>query len=344
MNQKSLSAKNKTHKKILSYLKNKKILKIFKEFKNSLNINDKFAVAVSGGPDSLALAFLAKCFSLKYNVVIKYFIVDHKLRKESSSEAKNVISILKKIGIDCKILTWNGKKPNTNIQSVARDKRYSLLVKECKKNKIKYLLLGHHQDDLFENFLIRILRGSGLNGLISLSKKTRYKDKNIKILRPLLDLQKKDLTYLSKTIFNFFVNDPSNEDNKYQRIKIRNIISEFKKNGLDKDKLFLTLKNLKKSNQAIIFYIEQNKKLNSFLFKNKRELVLNKNFFNHPYEVVFRSFSDSLKIIGDKYNFTRGKKIDLILDKIKKNTLKKETLAGCVIKKVNQTVIITKEH
>ena len=84
--------------------------------------------------------------------------------------------------------------------------------------------------------------------------------------------------------------------------------------------------------------------MNSFLFKNKRELVLNKNFFNHPYEVVFRSFSDSLKIIGDKYNFTRGKKIDLILDKIKKNTLKKETLAGCVIKKVNQTVIITKEY
>ena len=60
--------------------------------------------------------------------------------------------------------------------------------------------------------------------------------------------------------------------------------------------------------------------------------------------MVFRSLSDSLKIIGNKYNFTRGKKIDLILEKIKKNTLKKETLAGCVIKKVNQTIIITKEH
>ena len=80
-----------------------------------------------------------------------------------------------------------------------------------------------------------------------------------------------------------------------------------------------------------------------FLDKNNRSLLLNKNFFDHPFEVVFRSLSDSLKMIGDKYNYPRGKKVEFIMDKIKKNTLKKETLAGCVINKVNQTVIITKE-
>ena len=138
--------------------------------------------------------------------------------------------------------------------------------------------------------------------------------------------------------------EPSNVNTKFQRIKLRNILSEFKNNGLDKNKLFLTLKNLKRSNQALIFYIEQNKKQNSFLYKDNKEAVLNENFFINPYEVVFRSLSDILKIIGDKYNFTRGKKIDLILDKINKNTLKKVTLAGCVIKKVNHTVIISKEY
>ena len=66
-----------------------------------------------------------------------------------------------------------------NIQSIARNKRYSLLIEECKKNKIKNILLGHHLNDLFENFLLRILRGSGLNGLISLDQKTIYKDKSI---------------------------------------------------------------------------------------------------------------------------------------------------------------------
>ena len=144
---------------------------------------------------------------------VKYFIVDHKLRKESSSEAKIVKNILKKIGISCKILTWNGKKPSTNIQSVAREKRYLLLVEECKKNNIKNLLLGHHLDDLFENFLIRILRGSGLKGLISLNKNTKYKDNNINILRPLLDLEKKNLVDLSKKVFNFLL--------KIHQIKIK---------------------------------------------------------------------------------------------------------------------------
>ena len=110
MNQKSLSAQSKTHKKILSYLKDKEILRIFNEFENSLNVKNKFAVAVSGGPDSLALAFLAKCFAIKNSVDVKYLIVDHKLRKESSTEAKNVVMILKKIGVSCKILVWKGKK------------------------------------------------------------------------------------------------------------------------------------------------------------------------------------------------------------------------------------------
>ena len=332
----------KIHKNLKSKLSNKKILKLFDAFEKDFNIQKRFIVAVSGGPDSLALAFLTKLYSVKHKLQCKYFIVDHKLREESTSEAIKVKKILNTYNIKSEILTWYGKKPTKNIQSQARKKRYNLLFSKCKKLKISNLVVGHHLDDLFENFFIRMIRGSGLKGLVSLEKNTKVA--SINLIRPLLDLEKKDLEFISKYVFNFFVNDPSNKNTKFKRIKIRNIISEFKNIGLDKDKLFLTLKNLKKSNQALTFYIEQNKKLNSFLCKDNKELVLNKNFFNHPYEVVFRSLSDFLKIIGNKYNFTRGKKIDLILEKIKKNTLIKETLAGCVIKKVNQTVIITKEH
>ena len=341
MSLKNLNA-NKIHKNLKLKLSNKKIQKLFNTFEKNFNIQKKFIVAVSGGPDSLALAFLTKLYSVKYKLNCRYFIVDHRLRRESTNEANKVKKILNTFNIRSKILTWHGKKPTKNIQSQARKKRYDLLFLKCKQLKISNLVIGHHLDDLFENFFIRMVRGSGLKGLVSLEKNTKLA--SINLIRPLLDFEKKDLEFISNYVFNFFVNDPSNENTNFQRIKIRNIISQFKNNGLDKDKLFLTLKNLKKSNQALMFYIEQNKKLNSFLCKNNKELVLNENFFNHPYEVVFRSLSDSLKIIGNKYNFARGKKIDLIMDKIKKNTLKKETLAGCVIKKVNQTVIITKEY
>jgi len=106
----------------------------------------------------------------------------------------------------------------------------------------------------------------------------------------------------------------------------------------------LTLKNLKKSNQALSYYVEKNKELNSFFYKKKNELILNEIFFKQPYEVVFRSISDLIRLIGKKYNAARGKKIDYILEKIRDKSLNKETLGGCVIKKVNQTVIITKEY
>ena len=332
----------KTPKNLVSKLSNSKIKNLFRIFEKNFKIKESFAVAVSGGPDSLSLAFLTKIFAIKYNLKSKYFIVDHRLRKEATLEAQKVKNVLNNFGINAELLTWNGKKPISNIQSLARKKRYDLLFSKCKSLKISNLIIGHHLDDLFENFFIRMIRGSGLKGLVSFGKKTVIND--INLIRPLLDFEKKDLEFISNYIFNFFIKDPSNENTDFKRIKIRKTINNLKLSGLEKDKLFLTLKNLKSSNEAITFYTEQNKKLNSYLDKKNKKLYLNKIFFNQPYEVLFRSFSDSLKTIGGRYFSARGKKIDNILKMIEKDVLKKETLAGCMVKKVNQTVIITKEY
>ena len=156
----------KTRKNLISKLSNKRVKHLFKIFEKNFEINDSFAVAVSGGPDSLALAFLAKIYSIKRNLKSKYFIVDHKLRKESTKEAKKVKKILRKFDIDFEIKNWNGKKPTSNVQSIARKKRYDLLISKCKFFKIQNLVIGHHLDDLFENFFIRMTRGSGLKVLL----------------------------------------------------------------------------------------------------------------------------------------------------------------------------------
>ena len=341
MSPKNLNA-IKIHKNLKLKLSNKKIQILFNTFEKNFRIKEGFIVAVSGGPDSLALAFLTKLYSVKHKLSCRYFIVDHKLRRESTSEAKKVKKVLSSFNIKAEILTWNGKKPIKNIQSLARKKRYDLLFLKCKKLKFPNLVTGHHLDDLFENFFIRMIRGSGLKGLVSLEKKTIIK--KIMLIRPLLNFNKKDLIFISSYIFNFFVNDPTNEESKYTRIRIRKLINEFQNNGLDKDKLFLTINNLKRSNQSLLFYVEQNKRLNSFLNEDNKELFLNSLFFDNPHEVVFRSFSDYIQLVGGKYNAVRGKKIDYILEKIRDNSLKKETLGGCVIKKVNQTVIIAKEY
>ena len=195
---------------------------------------------------------------------------------------------------------------------------------------------------MFENFFIRILRGSGLKGLISLSKKTKIN--NINLLRPLCHLQKNDLIFVANKVFNFYVQDSYNEDEKFQRIKVRKFIKKLKLNGLDKKKFFTTLNNLNHSNDVVNFYVEQNLIKNSFLKYKRDKLILNNSFFRQPYEIVFRSFSVSLRIIGNKYYSARGKKISRVIDEIMNNRLTKTTLSDCIIEKVNQSVIISKER
>ena len=111
MSLKNLSVTTKIPKILKEKLKNKRIGQIYNNFKNSLNLNDNFIVAVSGGADSLALSFLSKLYSIENNLIGKYIIIDHKLRKESTNEAKIVRQYLKKYSINAKILTWKGLKP-----------------------------------------------------------------------------------------------------------------------------------------------------------------------------------------------------------------------------------------
>jgi tRNA(Ile)-lysidine synthase len=344
MNLKNLSVQNKKHKKILSQLNQKKIFKVYNEFLSSLKTKGDLAVAVSGGPDSLALAYLTKCYSLKNKVKVKYYIVNHKLRKESSLEAKTVKKVLKKIDIECTILNWNGKKPTKNIQALARDKRYFLLANECKKNNIKYLLLGHHLNDLFENFLIRIVRGSGLNGLISFSKNTKYRGQDLNIIRPLLKLEKKDLLYISNKVFSFFVKDPSNINENYKRTRIRNLLQSLEKEGLDVKKLELTINNLKDSDKSIKFYVERNLKKNVVFLKIKNIYILSHDFFDQSHEIIFRSLTSLIQMLGKKYYPVRGKSINKLIKQINKKSFTKATLGGCYVEIVNETILISKEN
>ena len=341
MSLKSLNVSKKTHKFLLDKLKDRRTLQIYKKFENNLPIKKNFIVAVSGGPDSLALSFLAKIYSIKNSLDVKYFIVDHKLRKNSTLEAKYVQKRLKIFLIKLNILTWKGEKPKKNIQSIAREKRYKLLTDAAKKYRIQNILLGHHLDDLFENFFIRILRGSGLKGLISLDRDSHKNQVNL--IRPLIKIDKNDLIYIANYIFGTYIKDPSNEDDNFKRVKIRNFLKQLSVEGLDRKKFFLTIKNLKFANENIEFYTKKNLKDNVTILNQKNIVILKENFFSQSDEVVFRSFTEVIKIVGKKYYAVRGKKIDKVINLISTKPLFKVTLGGCLIKKVNGTVILSKE-
>ena len=346
MKKKNLSAKKKIHNFYFKNLKNSRIRKIYYKFKKNLNSqeNSRMAIAVSGGSDSIAMSFLAKTYELETTKKFHYYIVDHKLRKESTKEAKLTKKKLKNFGINCEILTWNKKKNISNLQSLARESRYNLIFNQCLKRKINLVLTAHQKNDLYENFFIRLLRGSGLKGLVSFNKlKTKIiKEKDIYIFRPLLNISKQDLKYIASKTFNFFVKDPSNDNEKFLRVKIRKLLKQLSSEGLDYIKFKSTLENLFKSYQTIEFYVKKNVDENSKFLENKK-IIVNEIFFNHPNEIVFRSFSELIHKIGKKNKFTRGKKILNLIKDINYSKNFKRTLSGCIFEKSNKSLIISKE-
>ncbi len=348
MKKKNLSVKKKIHNFYSKKLDDPIIKRIYSNFKKKMSshVTKGFCVAVSGGVDSMALSFLAKCYSIENKTKCYFFIVDHKLRKNSSNEAHYVKKKLKSFKISSDILTIKKEKISTNIQSFARDNRYKLIIKKSLIKKIDVILTAHHSDDLIENFFIRLLRGSGLKGLISFSNiKSKVKvDDKIYILRPLIDINKKDLAYISKNTFNFNVKDPSNFDEKFLRVKVRKLISNLEKDGLNFNKFKLSLNNLSKSNYAIDYYVKKNIKDNSNYLKLTKKFILKNDFFQQPDEIVFRSFSEVIQKVGKKDTLARGTKVMNLIKYLKFiNNYSKKTLSGCIIQKFENSVIIFPE-
>jgi tRNA(Ile)-lysidine synthase len=343
MKRKNLTVK-KVNKKIL-LIKDYKIKQSYIKFRKKIsqNINkENFAVAVSGGSDSLCLAYFSKIYSQEFNNKIHILIVDHKLRKESKHEALKVRKILKRKDIKSCILSWKGKKPKSNIQKNARNIRYSLISNYCIKKKLKFIITAHHIDDQIENFFIRLLRGSGLTGLSSMAESVNYNN-NLKIVRPFLDLNKDDLKYVTINFFKTFIEDPSNIDDKFLRVRIRNYRKDMEKEGLSTNKIIKTINNLMSAKKALNFY--KNKALYkhvSFATKNKC-LVNVKIISEEAKEVVFKSFSDILSLISGAYYPPRSKKILNLINRISASKFKKCTLGGCIIEKKDGFIFISKE-
>ncbi len=191
----------------------------------------RIAVAVSGGVDSVALTMLMKEFCKEKKIELLAVTVDHKMRESSSIEALELAKILQKKKIPHTILEINSEKiPQKNIEAKLREMRYELLLGYCKKHKISHLFLGHIIGDIAENFLIRLFRGSGLDGLSTIAEVSEVN--KIKLVRPLLNFEKVDLQkYLQAKKVTWF-EDESNLDEKFLRNKIRRFFAEFEEREL----------------------------------------------------------------------------------------------------------------
>ena len=316
---------------------------IYSTFKNKLKYLKKkdLLIAVSGGPDSLALTALAKSYSYENKCKIYYVLVDHNLRKNSSSEAASVKKLLKKYQITLNIL--KNKKPiKNNIQGEARKIRYNLLAAFCKKKKIKTILTAHNLEDQVETFFIRLSRGSGLHGLASM-KQINNINNNISLLRPLLDFKKNQLIKISKLIFGKFYKDPSNKNKKYLRTRIRNLQKLLEKSGINYDQIFKSIKNLASSRDTLDIYF--NKIYKNMINKKRNEVLINLKSLNElNQEMKMRVFKKSIQDFTDTYYAARSKKIFHLIHQIESTKNTKFTLGGCLILREKNHIILKKEN
>jgi tRNA(Ile)-lysidine synthase len=201
--------------------------KALKRFSRSLDRlvkpDQKVGLAVSGGPDSLALLVLA---AAARPGKVEAATVDHDLREGSRAEAEMVASVCEKLGIPHEILTveWD-KKPETAIQERSRAKRYGALTGWAKRKSLAVLATAHHAEDQAETLLMRLARGSGLRGLAGIRPIRRVPRTDRSLARPLLRWTRKELGELLEAVGIEPAHDPSNEDPKFERVRVRETLA-----------------------------------------------------------------------------------------------------------------------
>jgi tRNA(Ile)-lysidine synthase len=324
----------------LKLLEDKKINHIYFRFREKISSfvgKEKFAIAVSGGSDSLALSVLAKLYSLENDNDFISLIIDHKLRKESAEEAKETYKNLTVRKIKAKILTYQGEKFSSNIQKKARDLRYDLFEKYCVKNKIKFLILAHHQDDLIENFYIRLIRGSGIKGLTSLQNIFEY-NKNFYLLRPLLNFNKQELLTVSKKYYSSWIEDPSNKNDKFLRVRIRKMQTKLQKEGFDPKRIIKTIDNLNTAKDSLDFYIFKSEKKYLNFYKEGYATLKSSIFNNEAQEVIFRVIIKAIHFVSGEYYPPRSDSLKGLMKNLLAKSFKSSTLGGCLIEK-NKNII-----
>lgn len=213
------------------------------------------AVAVSGGGDSVALMHLLAAWAKKSRLPPPHVVtVDHGLRPDSATDARKVLSWAKAAGLKATALRWKGPAPVSDIEAAARAARYHLMGAWARKNGIGALYVGHTLDDQAETFLLRLMRGSGLDGLSAMRAVAPFPHaafRELSVVRPLLGIERADVRSHLHTLGHDWLEDSMNAEERFARIRVRKAWSALEDAGLSKQRLAAAALHLARAREAL---------------------------------------------------------------------------------------------
>jgi len=302
----------------------------------------ELAIAVSGGADSLALTLLADRWARRLGGTIVALTVDHRLRPESTAEAAEVGRWLSARGIAHEILVWDGPYPLHDLQAAARAARYRLLGDWCHRHGRLHLLTAHHQDDQAETLILRLGRGSGLNGLAAMAPIVEAGQH--RLLRPLLDVPQARLKAALVAMGQDWIEDPSNRNPAFARVRVRGQKAAFAASGLTPQRLAETSRNLARARAALERSVERVLVESVGLHPAGFALVDRRPMAAAPDEIGLRALAAIIATVGGEEFPPRFDRLERAAAALFAGTLGAgRTLGGCRLLPWRERVLVMRE-
>jgi tRNA(Ile)-lysidine synthase len=296
---------------------------------------DRIGVAVSGGSDSLALLHAARA----WGVGVEAVTVDHGLRPEAAEEAAYVGSVCRGIGVNHTVLRWEGWDGKGNLQDQARQNRYALIARWADTRRLPSVALGHTMDDQAETLLMRLAREAGVEGLASM--RMVFEREGVRFDRPFLFDRRADLrAYLAQRDITW-VEDPSNEDESFGRVRARRVLEALAPLGVETESLFRVALNLRDASDALgqmasEFARAKVKAAGGDLIFDRAALR------RQPAEIARRLVGHGLMFVASADYPPRREPLEGIMEQLKGTG--KATLHGCLVTVSDMTVRIAREQ
>lgn len=290
------------------------------------NAPDRLGVAVSGGSDSLGLLVLLNDWRISGGPKLHVVTVDHRLRPGSTQEAAKVAADCQRLGVPHDTLTWTDWDGRGNLPDQARRARYGLMTEWARANGITCIVIGHTADDQAETFLMRLARGAGVDGLSAMSD--WHDSGGVTFCRPALSVFRDELRAVLDSRGMAWIEDPSNDDPRYERVKARAALRALAPLGITAASLSAVAHRMSDARQTLYLYAFEAARQHVSI--QSGDLLVDRPAFDDlPRETARRILQTSMRWInGADYN-PRGRAVDDLLQAIAEG--RDMTLQGCLV-------------